>query len=305
MKVLHLIKTGDGAAWAVDMVEVLLRHGVDVHVVLPTLSGRMGPRWLSTGAVLHEANIDIDLRHPWLLPSKTAIARDLVTNIAPDLIHSHFVGTTYMMRLAIRGITSIPLLFQVPGPLHLEHVVTRNLDLRSAGSTDMWIASSKAIHDLFRNNNVPAERLFLSYYGNKQNKLEVVSNRSGRLRESLGIPEGAFVAGNINYIYPPKRYLGQRIGLKGHEILIDAFGEIAHADSSFHGVLIGSQFSGGTGYEDRLRALAEKVGSGSIHMPGFLTGRDVSSTWPDFDCAVHVPTSENCGGVVEPLMAGD
>ena len=25
--------------------------------------------------------------------------------------------------------------------------------------------------------------------------------------------------------------------------------------------------------------------------------------WPDFDVAVHVPTSENCGGVFEPLLA--
>lgn len=26
--------------------------------------------------------------------------------------------------------------------------------------------------------------------------------------------------------------------------------------------------------------------------------------WHDFDLAVHVPSSENCGGVVEPLQAG-
>jgi glycosyltransferase involved in cell wall biosynthesis len=26
--------------------------------------------------------------------------------------------------------------------------------------------------------------------------------------------------------------------------------------------------------------------------------------WPDFDVAVHVPTSENCGGVIEPMLAG-
>jgi glycosyltransferase involved in cell wall biosynthesis len=30
----------------------------------------------------------------------------------------------------------------------------------------------------------------------------------------------------------------------------------------------------------------------------------VPRLWPDFDCAVHVPISENCGGVIEPLVAG-
>jgi glycosyltransferase involved in cell wall biosynthesis len=30
----------------------------------------------------------------------------------------------------------------------------------------------------------------------------------------------------------------------------------------------------------------------------------VTGAWGDFDLAVHVPVSENCGGVVEPLLAG-
>jgi glycosyltransferase involved in cell wall biosynthesis len=39
-------------------------------------------------------------------------------------------------------------------------------------------------------------------------------------------------------------------------------------------------------------------------MPGRLNSQEVVWGWPDFDCAVHVPLSENCGGVVEPLLAG-
>lgn len=37
-------------------------------------------------------------------------------------------------------------------------------------------------------------------------------------------------------------------------------------------------------------------------MPGKFTAEEVGLSWPDFDCAVHVPLSENCGGVVEPLL---
>ncbi len=39
-------------------------------------------------------------------------------------------------------------------------------------------------------------------------------------------------------------------------------------------------------------------------MPGAFSSEEVRCSWPDFDCAVHVPLSENCGGVVEPLRAG-
>jgi glycosyltransferase involved in cell wall biosynthesis len=46
------------------------------------------------------------------------------------------------------------------------------------------------------------------------------------------------------------------------------------------------------------------VGAGRILMPGHLASEEVASAWHDFDLAVHVPSSENCGGVVEPLQAG-
>ena len=38
-------------------------------------------------------------------------------------------------------------------------------------------------------------------------------------------------------------------------------------------------------------------------MPGKFSAEDVGKSWADFDCAVHVPLSENCGGVVEPLLS--
>jgi glycosyltransferase involved in cell wall biosynthesis len=39
-------------------------------------------------------------------------------------------------------------------------------------------------------------------------------------------------------------------------------------------------------------------------MPGHLDSRLVRKSWPDFDCVVHVPLSENCGGAPEPFLAG-
>ncbi len=57
-------------------------------------------------------------------------------------------------------------------------------------------------------------------------------------------------------------------------------------------------------YEGKLRKLAERKGSGKIIMPGKFSAGEVAQSWPDFDCAVHVPMSENCGGVVESLLCG-
>jgi glycosyltransferase involved in cell wall biosynthesis len=121
----------------------------------------------------------------------------------------------------------------------------------------------------------------------------------------LGIDSREKIVGNINFIYPPKIFLGQSVGLKCHEHVIDAIGIVLRSRSDVVGVLIGGTFgTANTLYEERLRARALKIGNGKILMPGQFSSEEVKQSWADFDCAVHVPLSENCGGVVEPLMAG-
>jgi glycosyltransferase involved in cell wall biosynthesis len=68
-------------------------------------------------------------------------------------------------------------------------------------------------------------------------------------------------------------------------------------------VLIGGVFGKGHWYEERLRERARAAGGGRIHMPGYMPGGEIAEAWADFDCAVHIPISENCGGVLEPLLA--
>jgi len=173
--------------------------------------------------------------------------------------------------------------------------------LLSAGEADYWIGSSHCIAEHYRRAGVPDERLFLSYYG------ACVDTRqpSGVLRQRLGLPAEARIVGNINLIYPPKYFLGERTGLKGHEVLIEALAEVTAKRPDTYGVLIGGTLPGyPQSYEHFLRAKAANVAGGRVIMPGYFSPGEVAESWPDFDCAVHVPSSENCGGVVEPLAAG-
>ncbi len=303
VRVLHVVKTSDGAAWAADQVAVLVRLGVSVHVALPRDEGRMMDRWIESGATLHILDLDLPARRPWLLARRKADARGLVELVRPDIIHSHFVGTTMLMRLALGRDHPTARIFQVPGPLHLEHLLPRRAELSRAGAADRWSGSSMAIVDLYRRAGVGDDRLFLSYYGSR---LPEPRERSGDLRRSLGLPDDAYVAGNVNFIYPPRRWLGQRVGLKGHEDVIDALGMAIEQEPRLHGVLVGGVFGGDPGgrHLAELRRRAEGVGRGRIHLPGPLPRDEVAAAWPDFDCCVHSPLSENCGGVVEPLLAG-
>jgi glycosyltransferase involved in cell wall biosynthesis len=299
MKVLQVVKTVDGARWAVDQVRELVNRCYDVHVILPALSGRFISEWKKTGATLHVQAMDLTVGKPWELPSQLRQARKLVNRIDPDVIHSHFFGTTIMLRMALGKDHPVPRLFQVPGPLHMEHTLFRQWDLTTASSSDRWIASSRYVQSLYQRKGVPLDRLFLSYYGNAAKK---PVSRPGFLREKLGIAPDSIVIGNINHIYKPKWYLGQTKGLKGHEVTIEALANVCEFRKNVTGVLVGSQWGGGRSYEESLRKKAAKAGP--ILMPGHLAPDEVLAAWSEFDLAVHMPTSENCGGVIEPLLAG-
>lgn len=301
MRILHAVKTVDGARWAVDQVRELVARGFDVHVALPTLSGRFLREWEETGATLHAQPMDLPVAVPWRLTFLLEQVRRLVDRVKPDLIHSHFFGTTLVLRIALGRDHAVPRVFQVPGPLHLEHAFFRRWELSSAGANDSWIASSRHVESLYRTAGIAADRIFLSYYGNR---LQPPLPRQGRLRENLGIAADSLVVGNINYIYRPKWFLGQTRGLKRHEDVIDALARVCAQRRDVTGLLVGSEWGGGHGYEDRLRRRAAAAGAGRIIMPGHLAPEDVPGAWSDFDLAVHVPSSENCGGVVEPLLAG-
>jgi glycosyltransferase involved in cell wall biosynthesis len=144
--------------------------------------------------------------------------------------------------------------------------------------------------------------VYLSYYGTRVETCPAAGR--GILRERYGIAGHQKIVGNASFIYAPKWYLGQRRGLKAHEDLIDALGIVIRQRSDVVGMLIGGSFMKSLWYEESLRKRARAVGGDRIVMTGYMPVEKIRQAWPEFDLAVHVPTSENCGGVMEPMLAG-
>ena len=300
MKILQIVKTTDGARWALHQVAELCQKGIEVHVVLPSLSrGRFVKDWQRLPVKLYEMNLDFPVRNIWRYNHIVRAAKDLVRDIKPDLIHSHFVGTTLVMREALRR-SLTPMIFQVPGPLHMEHKLYRYLDLCSARKYDYWVASSRYTESLYLRYGVKRECLFHSYYGWRQE--DETKRDIAFLKEKLCLDENHYIVGNINYMYAPKHFLGQRVGIKRHELIIDALGLLLQKRQDVTGLLIGGAWKNKTWYENKLRCRAHKW-SQQIKLPGYISGEEFNS-WELFDVAVHAPLSENCGGVVEPLLSG-
>jgi lipopolysaccharide/colanic/teichoic acid biosynthesis glycosyltransferase len=296
LTVLQLLKTSVGATWALRQMRELVRLGVEVHAALP--AGPLVPQYEAAGVKVHLMNPDLPVGSIREFFRRRRALRALVDEVRPDLVHSHFVGTTLMMRLALGPRHRVPRLFQVPGPLHLEHARFRGLDLCSAGPRDHWMGSCLWTCNRYLESGVPRERLSLSYYGLDVDNF--VPGGRGKLRAELGLPADAKVVGMVAYMYAPKRFLGQTRGLKGHEDLIDAVSICLKDDPSIYCVMVGGAWNEAHGYERRVRAYARRRCGDRVIFLG--TRGDIADLYADFDVVCHPSHSENVGGAAESLL---
>src|SRR5580704_589354 len=299
MKVLHIVKTAVGANWAYEQVRVLCSLGIEVVVALPSDTEGLADKYRQAGATVVRANLDFPAREPWRIPEKLRACRQLVADVHPNLIHTHHVGTTFVTRLALGKKSPIPRIFQVAGPLHLEHSFFAWLDIALAGPSDYWLATCQWTRQKYLSSGIDPARVFFSYAGTD---IKSFSNtRTGLLRNELGISANTPLVGMVAYMYAPKWFLGQRQGLKGHEDFIFALSLVRKTNPDIRGVIIGGAWGHATRYENHLRALGAKQCGGALTFLG--TRRDIPAIYPDLDLAVVPSHSENCGGALEPLLS--
>jgi glycosyltransferase involved in cell wall biosynthesis len=300
MKILHIVKTATGATWVYHQVRVLCSLGFEIVVALPSATAGLAPKYQEAGATVIPINLDVLAKQPWQIPAVLKSCGTLVRSVRPDIIHSHHVGTTLVVRTALGKSSPIPRIFQVPGPLHLEHSFFAHLDTSSAGPLDHWIAGCRWTQRKYHQLGIPSQRVFLSYPGTDLNLF--TCTRKNNLRSELRLAPDTPLVGMVCYMYAPKRFLGQTVGLKGHEDFIAAFPIAKKQLPNLQGVMIGGAWNGATSYENHLRELGHRQCNGYLTFLG--TRSDVPALYPDLDLAVVPSHSENLGGAVEPLLSG-
>lgn len=292
MKVLQLVKTSVGATWALKQMRELVKLGVEVHVALPT-DGLLIEKYKEFGITVHA--ISYSLSH---LYTSCKRLRQIVEEVNPDIIHSHFVLTTFIMRMALRA-DKRPRIFQVPGPLHLENIFFRKLDLWTARKNDTWVGSCKWTNDCYASNGISHDRLFLSYYGN--DRMYEKSQVCNKIHKELNLNEDTILIGMVAYMYPPKYYLGQTRGLKGHEDFIDAIALVSQKYPQVYGICIGGPWKNGEAYEQKVKRYAQRK---TDHICFLGMRSDIPDLYADMYCVVHPSLSENLGGAAESLALG-
>ncbi|GAC15802.1 glycosyltransferase family 4 protein [Aliiglaciecola lipolytica] len=299
MVVLHLLKTAVGASWALRQTTELVKLGVTVHLALP--AGPMVEKYQKAGVVVHLFDPSISIKKPWQNLAKAKHLKALVAQIKPDIVHSHFVATTLLMRFALRK-HNVKKIFHVPGPLHLEHWLFRTVDLKSANRNDFWLASCMWTKQTYLRHNIEKNRVGLAYYGVNESDFCFEREQKISLKQQLGISEDTFLLGMVAFFYAPKSYLGQKRGLKGHEDLIDALALVKQTHPKIACVFVGGPWGNTQHYFDQVKRYAEDNAPELCFFLG--TRNDVPQLYPQFDLAVHPSHSENVGGAVESMYAG-
>lgn len=300
--ILMLIKTTEGAGWALLLAKKLVEADVALSVVLPDTKGPLYKDWLDIAEECFTINLNIRSRNGIMLHKRARELREVIDKVDPDIVHSFFVETTLVGRLAMRG-DRRPLIFHVPGPLHIENRLTRLLDIRSARENDYWIASSTAIERLYEKAGVDQGRVFLSHFGVDLEKFKEGLDANGHdIRRIYGIPDDDVMLINVSFFYPPKWYLGHTKGIKNHEGLIKGFAKALSLKDNITLVLVGKEWGEGNRYERRLRNIADRNGGGKVIFAGYLPHEDAVQLIRAANLNIHVPFSENCGGISEAAL---
>ncbi len=289
MKILQLVKTSNAAGWAMRQMRMLVTEGYEVHVAMP-VGGALMEEYKDYGIIIHP--IDYSLKR---LGRSIRLLRKIVDEVKPDIIHSHFYITTLIMRLGLRQY-KIPRVFQLPGPSHLYYPFLKKLEIVLAQKDrDYWAGACRYSCDAYIESGIDKDRVFLSYYQGIPREIPVYEDQK-KLRRELGLPDTAIMIGMISYMYPPKKYLGQKRGIKGHEDFIEAIAIAAKENPNIYGLCIGGAWCGHVEYEKRIHEFAKKQ---TDHVIFCGTRTNVPEIYPELFCAVPPSHKENLGGAAQ------
>src|SRR5262249_37421216 len=155
-----------------------------------------------------------------------------------------------------------------------------------------WLATCEWSRRRYLQLGIEPERVFLAYVGTDINSFGRA--RTNRLRSSLRIPAKSPLIGMVAYMYAPAWYLGQKVGIKGHEDFIRALALVHQVRPDVRGVVIGGPWDRATRYQKHIRELGAFSCNSFLDFVGHRN--DVPDIYPDLDLAVVPSHSENCGG---------
>jgi len=244
MKAVVLVKTSLGAIWSVPPSVALRDRGHDVEYLLPETVGPLADRVRDEGMVVRRAAAPLIGAPAWQQPAAILRLRRQLEDLGPDVVVSHLYASALAGRLATAR-TSVPHVFMAPGPMYLENPGIRLAERFLCRLDAHLIASSEALETEYQAIGMPGHRLtFVPYALEAEWSADYLTTRA-EARRQLGIEADAFVATCVALFYGPKRLVHRGRGIKGHDVLLEAWRRFRDRGGAGELLVVGGGFGPG------------------------------------------------------------
>jgi len=300
LRIVQVAATRVGGDWFHDQVTGLARLGHEVLAVLPA-DGPLAGRLRAAGVPVEIIPFGLTRRIrrlPGVAAANLRLLR-LVREFRPDVIHAHLLVAALCCRLAALGHRPALRVTQAPGMPQLNRPVLRWLDRRTLRRDDLLIGSCQAIAEVYR--AMGARAVAVSYYGCDVHRLDPHASGAG-FRHEFGLAEGTPTAGMVAYMYRSGLRGFREIGVKGHEVFLDACPLILEQVPGAQLFVVGDSLQGDESYRRDLEARAAALQvADRVHFTGRRS--DISSVMAGLDVVVSPSIQESaCYTMVEALL---
>jgi glycosyltransferase involved in cell wall biosynthesis len=299
LRVLQVTTTATGGSWFHDQVTGLARRGHQVRAVVPA-DGPLTARLRAAGVPTEVLPLCGWRPHqlPRVAAAELRLVR-LVRRFRPDVVHAHLLKAHVVCRLARLAGSGGLHINQVTGVSHLRSPVLRRIDLATLPGVDVLIGSCQAFAERYR--QLGARSVAVSHYGCDVHRWDPAASGAG-FRSEFGLDPATPTVGMVAHLYPTRLRAFRDIGVKGHEVLIDAVPRLLARVPAAHVFVVGDEFAGDGGYRRALQERTARLGvAGRVHFTGHRS--DVQNVLAGLDVLVNPSLEESaCYAMVEALL---
>lgn len=299
LRILQVANAASDGEWFYDQVTGLSELGHDVRVVLPG-NGPLSERLRAAGLLVDIIPFMGKRLHqlPRIATAEWRLLR-LVRSWRPDIIHAHLLKAVLSCRFAALGYRPALRVTQMPGTVHLHSPLLRWPDRWTVPRDDIVIGTCRAIADQYR--AMGARSVAVGYYGCDVRGFDPLTS-GDKFRGEFGLSASTPTVGLVSRIYPTRMRAFREVGVKGHEILLEAIPMILDRMPGTHFFVVGDERMGNGAYRRRLEAIGHALGVGqNLHFTGHRT--DIPAVLAALDVVVSPSMEESsCYAMVEALL---
>jgi glycosyltransferase involved in cell wall biosynthesis len=229
------------------------------------------------------------------------LRRQVTREIRADVVVSHLYASALAGRFTTAR-SQLPHIFMSAGPLYLENPIIRLAERMLWRFDDHIICSSGVLHEMYRRLGVPADRLSMVPYTIDPRWFSATTiDERNDIRRRLDLDPAEFVVCCAAYFYGPKRLVHRGRGIKGHDILLEAWDQYRRSGRGGTLLLVGGGF--GPGGEEHRSALRSQFD----HVSGVRWIDRVADVRPYYrasDVSVSPSRSDNYGAPAEAAALG-